>query len=152
MSLKSPVLAILQNMWFHNVESARAMFDKRKGRDRRRLIARFLFGTSNRTGKKIRKFFGDELVEHIEWEEASLEIGGKSSSVYAYDMIHIRDVIDEVKPDIVITFGKVAQNGVWSVRAEGRYQVYNAPHPMARHSTVTEELIAAAEYIRKRVA
>lgn len=146
------ILGIMQNQWFHNAEGWRKRFETLKGAKRRRMIARCLFATRNHSGRRIRAAFGD-LIELIEWEESSKEIGDHSSFKPKADVDHVRAVIEEVEPDLIICFGRVAQGAVSKLVDEpGKpWTVIYTPHPAARGSGVTEKLEAAADILRRQL-
>jgi hypothetical protein len=120
------IVAFLQNQWFKNPESIRAMYERNPER-REKLNKLFLFAGCL-TGKRLRAAFGD-LCNEIIWENASREIGGKSSANFKPDPAHIKAVLDKHKPDLILLFGKNATHGVtqhWS----GPKIIY--PHPANR--------------------
>jgi hypothetical protein len=104
------LLAVLQNQWFHDPEKVRAIL-ARTPQARRRLIHYSLFAGC-RTGRVLKDVFGEERCRTIVWEEASPEIGGKASSCFPADQAHLRAVLDDVKPDLVLAFGRIAGNAL----------------------------------------
>ena len=142
------ILAILQNMWFHNAEGWRERFESLDSVKRRRLIAKCLFATSNRTGRRIKAAFGD-LIDQIEWEESSKEIGDHSAFAPKCDTLHITNLIVELQPDVVICFGSIAAVGVAAVQQQfNHFHLILVPHPMARVAGVKADLEHAAITIR----
>lgn len=103
------------------------------------------------TGRRLRAAFGD-LCEEIIWEEASKDIGSKSSSSFKADPAHIADVIRHFQPGIVLVFGGIAGDGLaramQHVEDGAAFQVVRGPHPAARHSTVVADLAAMAVKVR----
>lgn len=149
-------VAFLQNQWFTNPDRVRATYasaEKRQGKDyaekvRQRMIRYALFAGCL-TGRRIEAAFGEGVIDAIRWEEASREIGGKPSSVFPPDIKHICRVIEEEQPELVLTFGKVAWQGVNLALNQSHYRcvLIRGPHPAARHGTVVQELeCMAAEY------
>ena len=129
-------LAFLQNAWFkpgtheHLVElyHTNQVFH-------RRVLAR------SATGRSLKKMFGP-LYEEIIWDNASLEHGSVREHVSPPDPHHIARVVAELRPDVVLLFGRQAEIG-WDRMAEltnlysfpdYHVQVLRAPHPMARGS------------------
>ena len=123
------VLAVMQNQWFRDPESVRRIMARRP-QMRRQLIARFLFAGC-RSGRVLKRAFGARINE-IVWEEASPEIGGKPSDCFRADLAHLRAVLDDVKPDIVIGFGKIACDALVGLVPGDKLLI--APHPTARSS------------------
>ena len=128
------VLAILQNQWFNDPDHVRHLFD-RYPRARRRMIAYALFAGC-KTGRILKLAFGEEWCRKIVWEEASPEIGGKASSVFPADPAHLRAVIDEVKPTIILAFGRIASDGIAAIMPMPDLvpaaTIINVIHPTAR--------------------
>jgi hypothetical protein len=144
------VVAFLQNMWFKDPERMKAQLAGTFKGDRAEFIRTWLFW-SCLTGKRLRNAFGEELCDAITWEEASAEIGGRSSSAFPADPAHMRDVIERHRPNVVMAFGKIAQEGFFAVMSNApllgpRYPIHLivAPHPAARHGSVVRELASAA--------
>lgn len=142
------VLAFLQNQWFRNPDRVKAILEHGErlypGRYRRRFIASMLFASGNRTGNILRRTFGNEWLEGIEWEEASTAIGGNAASVFPADLAHMAGVIDKVRPLVVIGFGKIACDALhkW---AGVPWLLIEAPHPCARGTDTLEKLDLARQ-------
>lgn len=105
---------------------------------RRRHIHLTLFAGC-KTGRVLQRVFGSEHCRDIVWEEISKEIGGESSSSFPADQTHITAVLDELKPSIVLVFGKLAEKGVTTLHRPLPI-VLIGPHPTARHSSVINDL------------
>jgi hypothetical protein len=136
------ILAFLQNQWFKNPERAAAIYARRPEL-RRKLNARFLFAGCL-TGRRLRMSLGDDLCREIEWEEVSKEVAGESSGAFPPDPKHVAAVLEEVKPDVVLLFGKIAEEIEHMVPCK----VIKAPHPAARGKEIPGRLDAAAEELR----
>jgi hypothetical protein len=119
---------------------------------RERITAMLLFGFGNYTGRRVRQAFGDDLCDRIVWENASPEIGGRSDSVFPPDPQHIRAVLHKHNPDLVITFGKVAFDGLneaMSLPGDGILFAYiHTVHPAARGADIPQRLAEAAARVR----
>src|SRR5687768_9061735 len=140
-------------MWFKDpVRMAELRGGAFKG-DREKFIRTWLF-SSCQTGTRLRRAFGEDLCDEIVWEETSRKMGGYSASAYPAEPEHMLAVIKRHNPDLVITFGKVAQRGL--AEAYGMiaipFNLIEAPHPAARHKTVFQELDAAAARVREIMA
>ena len=122
------VLAVLQNQWFHDPEKVKRIIE-RTPQARRKIITYSLFAGC-RTGRVLREVFGKDRCREIVWEEASREIGGHASSAFPADPAHLRAVLAEVKPSIVLGFGKIACDGLAPL-VDG-YDLVVGPHPTAR--------------------
>jgi hypothetical protein len=129
------ILAVLQNQWFRDPDRVRASLE-RFPEGRRRMIHYALFAGC-RTGKVLKSVFVDLCAEII-WEEASPEIGGKASSCFPADHIHLQSVLDEVKPDVVLGFGCIATDALAVLVPPGK--LLTAPHPAARGVDVIDQI------------
>lgn len=107
------ILAFLQNQWFKDPDGVRAMYQEHPER-RNRYIQAFLF-MGCLTGRRIKAAFGEALCNQIIWEEASPEVGGQAYSSFPADPKHIAKVIVENKPNLVLSFGKIASDGLANV-------------------------------------
>jgi hypothetical protein len=110
------------------------------------LIRRFLFA-GGKIGKELRLAFGP-LCEKITWDEASSEIGERPSKICAPVKAHARFAIDYHHPDIVITFGRIADQaliGAWF----GKQII--APHPASRFLDTRERLRRAAHELEELI-
>lgn len=148
------ILAILQNQWFKDPEGARRIYAE-SNHPRHRLNARFLF-RSSKSGRVLKAGFAD-LCDMIIWEEASPEIGGFSSAKFKPDPKHIAEVIKEHEPTIIITFGRLAQEGEQKARKllekkELPKLTIFVPHPASRDKTVVSKYKAIAEELRRILA
>lgn len=135
---KPVILAILQNQWFRDPERMRATLE-RFPEGRRRMIHYALFAGC-RTGAILKSIFGELLCREIVWEEASPEIGGKASSCFPANHAHLKAVLEDVKPDIVLSFGRVATDAMRTLVPHDKLLV--APHPTARGGDVMAQLSA----------
>lgn len=147
------IVAFLQNQWFNDPDGVREILARHDERFRRRFLASTLF-MGCLTGRRLCAAFGEALCGRIIWEEASREIGGRAASVFPPDLAHIHAVIAELRPTYVLTFGKVAMDGVARASTVGPlpfFTVVAGPHPAARHATVCYELAEVAGFVRKAV-
>lgn len=94
-----------------------------------------------RTGRVLKEVFGD-LCEEIIWENASDSMGSHAASRYDPDPDHIQAVIDREKPDVILTFGVVAREGVEEINT--KIPMLTAPHPTARGKGVKEKIKSMA--------
>jgi hypothetical protein len=126
------IVAFLQNQWFKDPEGIKAMCAENPER-RERYIAAFLF-MGCLTGKRLQQVFGKDLCDAIVWEEASAEVGGHSRSLFAADRQHMMSVINKHKPTVILSFGKIASEGVRSLPIE--IPIIYGPHPAARQNAI----------------
>ncbi len=151
------IVAFLQNQWFKDpVRAAKIMARYEANGDGREAFIRDMLFMSCLTGKRIRTAFGKDLCSQIVWEEVSCEIGGKSDSVFKPDREHILGVLAKHSPDIVLTFGKVALNGLmglgWeSVKGSVSFYMIAGPHPAARGPDVLAALSSMAASLRTEI-
>lgn len=155
------ILAFLQNQWFpaskHKIIKYAYSKHGDTPEDRADLNARYLF-FGCLTGKRLRAAFGD-LCDDIIWENASPEIGSESCAKFPPDPQHIAKVILHFRPQVVLTFGSVASQGVLASlkmicpnSEPVRFKVIGCPHPAARHATALNELRTVAEEIGQLMA
>lgn len=128
-------LCFLQNQWFKDPERVER-FMKNHPASRRRHIATMLFAGCL-TGRNLEQCWGSVWCRHVIWEEASPLIAGISSGAFPANPIHMRAVIEEVKPDLIITLGVVATNGMSPLLSDrvklGWKKHLSGPHPAARN-------------------
>lgn len=139
----SDILAIMQNQWVRDPETLRRILEKRPNM-RRDLVRRLLFAGCL-TGRRIKSVFGNQLVARMVFEEASPQIGGKSSAVFPADLDHLREVIVQVNPHTIIAFGKVAAGGLHELGQN----FIEAPHPAARGPETIGKLGLARSQLEK---
>lgn len=151
------ILCFLQNVWVRDPEGLKAIF-KRRPEHRVEIIRRLLFAGCL-TGRRIKACFGEDMLEHMIFEEASLEIAGDARTICLPDTDHIVACFEEYHPQIVLTFGKIAKDAVYSQwmvwtqfgRIEGKHFI-SCPHPAARQVDTIKRLKMAAEEIRRAIA
>lgn len=137
-----PAVAFLQNMWCRDPEMVRDGVARWGNRYWRRATYQFLFAGCV-TGRRLKKAFGP-LIDQIEWEEATREIAGDSKTICLPQPEHIRAVLEELKPRVVLTFGNVAGDAVAAIWTGPLIRVR---HPAARQAnTVTKLNEAALEF------
>ena len=147
------VLAIMQNQWFKDPARVAAIFNRNPSAGfRRRFIKHSLF-QGCKSGNVLVSVFGDMLGDWI-FEEASPKVGGRASSSFPADLDHITTVIGDVKPDLIVTFGKTAREAVELIRVSVavlgvtalipiplvNWRHVAAPHPAARCPGVVQRL------------
>jgi hypothetical protein len=141
-------MGILQNSWFYDPPKIRRMLAYKtdlveRERLRRRLCTYALFAGC-KCGRMLREGLGDKLCDAIVWENASKEFGDLSSASFPPDLKHLYSRIREEQPQIVIAFGKVAQEGVDKVSSgiaqHCAVRIIECPHPTARAADVLPKL------------
>lgn len=138
------VLAVLQNMWVNDPEKVKAII-ARTPQARRRLICYSLFAGC-RTGRVLKQVFGEDCPQRFIWEESTTEIAGNPRDVFPADALHLKAVLEEVKPDVVIAFGRIA--GVALSQLVPGDKLVLAPHPTARQPDTLQRLKWAAEAVK----
>lgn len=103
------------------------------------MISRMVFAGC-KSGRVLKSVFGD-WCEKMVWEEASPEIGGHASAKYDADLNHMRTVIVDVNPLVIIGFGVIACRGLEELNQD----YIRAPHPAARIPSTMDDLRAAKE-------
>lgn len=122
------ILAVLQNQWFKDPEAWRRSIE-RHPHMRRRMIAFALF-RGCLTGRRLKAVFGEDLCHDIVWEEASPHIGGHASSAFPADIPHLKAMLTEIEPNVVLAFGRIASDALTQIVQEQPLLV--GPHPAAR--------------------
>lgn len=140
------VLAVLQNMWVKDPDSVRRMIE-RTPKARRRLICYSLFAGC-RTGRVLRQVFGEDCSRRFVWDESTREIAGNPRDTFPPDLAHLRAVLDEVKPDVVLAFGRIASNALTALVTADK--LLTGPHPTARQPDTIARLYRMAENLRGR--
>lgn len=131
------VLGLLQNQWVRDPERLRALY-ARQPDQRRRYIGMLLFWGCL-SGKRLRQALGD-WCEQIIWENVSPEITSRPDVQIVGDPIHVKKAIIEVRPDLIIAFGAVARQTLYSVVC--KVKIIGAPHPANRGADTMTRLRA----------
>ncbi|HYF07664.1 MAG TPA: hypothetical protein VD970_08585 [Acetobacteraceae bacterium] len=135
-----PVLGFLQNAWVRDVARCEAILAQHDSAGKRYIQTAWLF-MGCLTGRRLIAAFGDDLAHDIVWDNASPRLADASSGAFPPDPAHIRAVLAEVRPRVVLAFGRIAEQGVrplWS----GPLIV--GPHPTARGADTVSRLRAMA--------
>ncbi len=137
------IVAFLQNPWFPEGTNQRHIDKYTTDQDfHRRVLAMSM------TGKKLQNAFGG-MYRRIWWDNASPIPCAESSGCQNPDFEHIRHVIREQRPELILTFGRVAQDAILHIKSVDQ-MVLNCWHPNARGKT-QQELSDFAESVRKTV-
>jgi hypothetical protein len=151
------IVAFLQNMWFKEPERAKKILDRYvKNGDGREVFIRDMLFAKCLTGRRLMQALGEGRCMEIIWEEASPEIGGHSRSKFAYDSLHMAEVIRKHKPDVILCFGLVAYNGLAKAcdylgNLKHR-PIICGPHPASRSTTVMQDLRNVAKCLEEELA
>lgn len=88
---------------------------------------------SSRSGQRLRSMESGYCLGGVTWwyENASPEVGDNPDSIIKADIHHIRQVVLEQRPDVVVALGKEAVRGVM-VACGDHPLVILAPHPASR--------------------
>lgn len=142
--MRRDILCIMQNQWLKNPERHRRSID-RFGEEYRRRALRYALFAGCKTGRVLQTVFGD-LIERMEFEEASREIASKASGSFPADLDHIRRAIDHYNPSFILTFGKTASEAIRLIDPDE--PTLHLPHPCARAEDTGSRLRAGATFIR----
>lgn len=150
------IVAFLQNMWVNNPERLRKAIAREEAKEtgageefRRRMMEYALFAGCL-TGRRLRAVFGD-LCEDIVWEETTREIADNPKTIFPAQPEHIRAVLKEFQPSIVLVFGAIAREAVTPLWTGLAADLICAPHPAARQADVMERLLEAAAKLSERM-
>jgi len=131
------IVAFLQNPWFRPGTDQRLIDLYRTNQEFHRRVLRL-----SATGKALYNAFGPKLYSEIHWDNANPRSGSTRDTKYPPDMVHMENVIVAQNPDVLLLFGRQAQDGIDRILHESflkytfGYVVFRAPHPMARGSAV----------------
>lgn len=141
------ILAILQNQWFRDPDWAKRLLETRY-RGRHEVFAYHMLFLGCLTGQRLRTAFGN-LCEEIIWENASPQFGNRANAVFPPDCAHLHAVWDKFKPQVVLTFGRVAERAILKCNLYDRCpNLITGPHPTARGSGRVKELELMAVKLR----
>lgn len=135
------ILAVLQNMWVKDPDRVREILT-RTPEARRRMITYSLFAGC-RTGRVLKQIFGDDCPRRFVWDEASREVAGDSKVVFPADLDHLRTLLVDVKPNIVLAFGRVASDAL--AQLVPGHDLLVGPHPTARQPDTLARLKLMAD-------
>ena len=152
------ILVFLQNQWFDNPDKVRQIFERHPGR-RSNLIKGYLFAGCL-TGRRLREAWGDDLCNAIVWENASPQIGDKSSASFPADLEHMHRAIEEEKPQVVVSLGKTAEEALRKIVSQSwasppnrpTYFYLYGPHPASRKPNVIQKLQEIAVLMKTRAS
>lgn len=130
-----PIVAFLQNMWVLPRQVATVSRWGALSEERERMIAYALFAGCV-TGRRLKQVLGEELCEHITWQEASPVIAANPKDYHAPDTIHIRAVLDKHKPKVVLCFTKAGEPVIRGIVGDEAMFI-GCPHPACRQVSST---------------
>ena len=100
------VVAFLQNAYFKdpNCESAKLYVSDPEFR--RKALAQSM------TGSRLLSALGKDLFNLIHWDNATDEVGDERRSSLPAKPSHILNVVNRLRPYVILTFGRTAKDGV----------------------------------------
>lgn len=135
---KPVILAFLQNPWFKKGTQQRHIDMYRDDPDFHRKVL-----SMSATGRALEKAFGEELYDHIIWDNASPKHGDVRTAAFPPDSVYMAFRIAQHNPQIILLFGRQAIAGWDFIQSckdlEGlRIQrtVLMSAHPMAHGSSI----------------
>lgn len=140
------ILGLLQNQWVRHPDRVEAILLRRDAAFRRRYLGALLFFGSL-TGKRLRAAFGD-WCERIVWENASPVITAypHAHAIPAPDLDHVRRVLADIEPNIVLAFGKNARQAMQDIGWRG--VLIRGPHPAARFPDIAIQLASMCRQLK----
>lgn len=102
------------------------------------------------SGKRLARAFGERFPD-IWWDNASQYVADHSAGKADADPIHMKAVLDQIRPAGTVTFGTIANDGLLAV-ARTQWPVpkwHYFPHPNARGLTQLQINQFAAEIISR---
>ncbi len=139
-------VVFLQNMWVKDPVRVRAMIARDGEELRERLIVFALFAGC-KTGRVLKKVLTDDEIEAIHWEETTREISGDPKEILPVQLDHIKAVLENQKPDVVLTFGRIAADALKAAGCQAK--MICAPHPAARQPDTLAKIQAAVKEWRE---
>jgi hypothetical protein len=143
------LLAFLQNQWFHNPAKVERLMQVYP--DRRESMIRFALFRGCLTGRRLKAAFGEDLCDQIIWEEASPKITGRASDCPPADPAHMAAAIARHQPDVIMTFGRIAEMGMAGIQVPRATLRLHGPHPAARGNQTTIQLAHMAEALQSYI-
>ena len=139
------ILAFQQNPWAKDADRAMRQVARYGHAWTRKFIAMYM--PKRHSGRRLRATFGD-LFDLIVWDNVSPIIAGKASANPGPDLDHVRRMLKEEEPDVVLAFGRSATGalrGLWTGT------LICGPHPAARQSDTTSRLQSMAKELRQLI-
>lgn len=148
------VLAIMQNMWVKNPPAVKKLLAN--GVDWNYMVRRFLFNGC-RTGQRILEVFGKENAYDFIYDESTPEIADNPNTIFKPDPKHIVKSLKTHQPDLVISFGGIANKAVDAIlidlaKVNKIWQKVNhvkCPHPAARQVQSQLQLKIQANHVKE---
>ena len=141
------IVTFLQNQWVRDPARLKRLITNPRERE---LYNRFLLFRGCHTGRVLQQCWGEELCDHVIWENASPEIGNKASAKFPPDLAHMKDVLDWHQPGIVVGLSAPVHPILWQWRDAGApWVVFVGPHPANRRATTRQDLIDLGDAIKE---
>lgn len=124
------ILAFMQNPWFP-VGTARTHIDRylTDQEFHRRVLA------GSMSGGRLKDAFGPDMFNRIWWDNVAPEAATFAAGQMEIDFDHVERVIERVKPDLILTFGNLAERAIVSSIQAADMLYMPCHHPNARHRT-----------------
>lgn len=90
------------------------------------------------SGRRLMNALGPDLYRLIWWDNANPRPAFNSAGSHPPDMDHIRRVVKNLKPDLIICVGKTAYNAIAGQTEFIRHDVIEIHHPNARGKTMED--------------
>ncbi len=139
------VVAFLQNCWFRPGTSHRMIDLYLTDQSFRRKVL-----AMSMTGRRLKTAFADKFPD-IWWDNASQFVADYSSGCNTADPIHMEAVLQQIKPVGIVTFGRIANEGMLNI-ARTQWPIpkwHYFPHPNARGLTQAQINEFAAEILSR---
>lgn len=123
------ILAFMQNPWFPPGTDPRHVKMYRDEQEFHRAV----LGRSM-SGRRLMEAFG-YLYQEIHWDNVAPEAATESPGRTEIDHDHVKQVIDKIRPELILTFGTIAADAVSDCSNAASVKVMECHHPNARHRT-----------------
>jgi hypothetical protein len=131
--MKVTIMAFMQNPWFP-YGTEKGIIDRYRTNQEfhRRLLSESM------SGQRLLMAFGREWFERIWWDNVAPEAADEPRKKTPVDMKHVEAMIQIVKPDLILTFGKMAQEALDTSAGAISKKLMYCHHPNARFRTQSE--------------
>jgi hypothetical protein len=127
------LLAFMQNPWFPPGTS-KGIIDRYLTDQafHRKLLSRTM------SGNRLVQAFGSDMFNRIWWDNVAPKHSEESSGMTAIEATHVERVIQQVKPDMILTFGTLAEQAVLNSLAAEDLLYLPCHHPNARGKSMQD--------------
>lgn len=126
--MKTKIVAFMQNPWFP------------AGTPKEKIHAYKTIQTYHQdvlketmSGNRLIQAFGEEMFRRIWWDNVAPEAADEPKKKTPVDMKHVEAIIAVQKPDLILTFGDVAEKALKASVTTVNIHMMHCHHPNARY-------------------